>query len=51
MATANRQYQKTEQRIRAIGEFIVGCCSLQELPNGSENLRTKQKIELNLNYI
>jgi len=51
MATANRQYQKTEQRIRAIGEFMVGCCSLQELPNGGENLRTEQKTEFNLNYI
>jgi hypothetical protein len=51
MATANRQYQKTDQRIRAIGEFMVGCCSLQELPNGGENLRTEQKTELNVNYI
>jgi hypothetical protein len=48
MATANWQYQKTDQSISAIGEFMVGCCSLQELPNGGESLRTEQKTELNL---
>jgi len=51
MATANRQHKNTDQRIRAIGEFMVGCCSLQELPNGGANLRTEQNTEMNLNYI
>jgi hypothetical protein len=38
MATANRQYQKTNQRKEAIGEFMVGFCSLQELPSGGDSL-------------
>jgi hypothetical protein len=42
MATASRQYQKTNQRKRAIGEFMIGFCSLQELPNGGDSLRTER---------
>jgi hypothetical protein len=57
MATASRQYQKTDQRSGAIGEFMVASAAyknsrmvMQTCGQNRMNLVKPMKTEFNMNY-